>query len=232
MDKAHVLVVDDDQRLRELLRNFLSRNGFRVSVAGDSTEARERLTSMDFDLMVLDVMMPGESGLDLTAALRQQKKPIPILMLTAMGDPKDRIAGLERGADDYLPKPFEPRELLLRINSILRRATAQAAPVPMPPVVAVVRMGDLRFDTKRGELTSGDKRVKLTDAERSLLNVFALNLGQDMSRDTLARLVGGEVNVRTIDVQVTRLRRKIEDDPKFPRYLQTVRGTGYRLVGA
>lgn len=232
MDKAHVLVVDDDQRLRELLRNFLSRNGFRVSVAGDSTEARERLTSMDFDLMVLDVMMPGESGLDLTAALRQQKKPIPILMLTAMGDPKDRIAGLERGADDYLPKPFEPRELLLRINSILRRATAQAAPVPTPPVVAVVRMGDLRFDTKRGELTSGDKRVKLTDAERSLLSVFALNLGQDMSRDTLARLVGSEVNVRTIDVQVTRLRRKIEDDPKFPRYLQTVRGTGYRLVGA
>jgi two-component system phosphate regulon response regulator OmpR len=187
---------------------------------------------MDFDLMVLDVMMPGESGLDLTAALRQQKKPIPILMLTAMGEAKDRIAGFERGADDYLPKPFEPRELLLRINSILRRATVQAAAATPPPVVAVVRMGELRFDTKRGELTNGDRRVKLTDAERALLNVFALNLGQDMSRDTLARLVGGEVNVRTIDVQVTRLRRKIEDDPKFPRYLQTVRGTGYRLVGA
>ncbi|HKU98973.1 MAG TPA: response regulator [Vineibacter sp.] len=232
MDKAHVLVVDDDQRLRELLRSFLSRNSFRVTVAGDATEARDRLTSMDFDLMVLDVMMPGESGLDLTAALRHQKKPIPILMLTAMGEPKDRIAGLERGADDYLPKPFEPRELLLRINSILRRATAQAAPVPVPQAVAVVRMGELRFDTKRGELTKGDKRIKLTDAERALLNVFALNLGQDMSRETLARLVGGEVNVRTIDVQVTRLRRKIEDDPKFPRYLQTVRGTGYRLVGS
>lgn len=232
MDKAHVLVVDDDQRLRELLRNFLSRNSFRVTVAGDAVEARDRLTSMDFDLMVLDVMMPGESGLDLTAALRQQKKPIPILMLTAMGEPKDRIAGFERGADDYLPKPFEPRELLLRINSILRRATAQAAPMPAPPVVAVVRLGELRFDTKRGELTRADKRVKLTDAERSLLSVFALNLGQDMSRETLARLVGGEVNVRTIDVQVTRLRRKIEDDPKFPRYLQTVRGTGYRLVGS
>ncbi len=230
-DKAHVLVVDDDQRLRELLRTFLSRNGFRVTVAGDAPEARDRLTSMDFDMMVLDVMMPGESGLDLTAALRQQKKVIPILMLTAMGDAKDRIAGLERGADDYLPKPFEPRELLLRINSILRRATAQATPVPMAPVVAVVRLGELRFDTKRGELTRGEKRVKLTDAERALLSVFALNLGQDMSRETLARLVGGEVNVRTIDVQVTRLRRKIEDDPKFPRYLQTVRGTGYRLAG-
>ncbi|TWT03217.1 response regulator [Reyranella sp. CPCC 100927] len=230
-DKAHVLVVDDDQRLRELLRTFLSRNGFRVTVAGDAPEARDRLTSMDFDMMVLDVMMPGENGLDLTAALRQQKKAIPILMLTAMGDAKDRIAGLERGADDYLPKPFEPRELLLRINSILRRATAQATPVPMAPVVAVVRLGELRFDTKRGELTRGEKRVKLTDAERALLSVFALNLGQDMSRETLARLVGGEVNVRTIDVQVTRLRRKIEDDPKFPRYLQTVRGTGYRLAG-
>ncbi|HEX2889472.1 response regulator [Vineibacter terrae] len=232
MEKAHVLVVDDDQRLRELLRSFLSRNSFRVTVAGDATEARERLASMDFDLMVLDVMMPGESGLDLTAALRQQKKPIPILMLTAMGEAKDRIAGFERGADDYLPKPFEPRELLLRINSILRRATVQATPAATPPAVAVVRLGELRFDTKRGELTNGDKRIKLTDAERALLTVFTLNLGQDMSRETLARLVGGEVNVRTIDVQVTRLRRKIEDDPKFPRYLQTVRGTGYRLVGS
>ncbi|TXL69269.1 response regulator [Vineibacter terrae] len=231
-EKAHVLVVDDDQRLRELLRSFLSRNSFRVTVAGDATEARERLASMDFDLMVLDVMMPGESGLDLTAALRQQKKPIPILMLTAMGEAKDRIAGFERGADDYLPKPFEPRELLLRINSILRRATVQATPAATTPAVAVVRLGELRFDTKRGELTNDDKRIKLTDAERALLTVFTLNLGQDMSRETLARLVGGEVNVRTIDVQVTRLRRKIEDDPKFPRYLQTVRGTGYRLVGS
>jgi two-component system phosphate regulon response regulator OmpR len=230
MDKAHILVVDDDQRLRELLRNFLSRSGFRVTVAGNAAEARERLGSMDFDLMVLDVMMPGESGLDLTAALRHQKKPLPILMLTAMGEAKDRIAGLERGVDDYLPKPFEPRELLLRIGTILRRAAPPAAPPAALPAT-IVRMGGMRFDTRRGELTAGDKRIKLTDAERALLSVFALNLGQDMSRDTLARLVGGEVNVRTIDVQVTRLRRKIEDDPKFPRYLQTVRGTGYRLVG-
>ncbi|HJQ56848.1 MAG TPA: response regulator [Vineibacter sp.] len=231
MDKAHILVVDDDQRLRELLRSFLSRNDYRVTVAGDAVEARERLVTMDFDLMVLDVMMPGESGLDLAAGLRQQKKPIPILMLTAMGEAKDRIAGLERGVDDYLPKPFEPRELLLRIGSILRRATPPAA-TPQAAAVAVVRLGALRYDTRRGELSAGDKRVKLTDAERALLGVFALNLGQEMSRDTLARLIGGEVNARTIDVQVTRLRRKIEDDPKFPRYLQTVRGTGYRLVGA
>jgi two-component system, OmpR family, phosphate regulon response regulator OmpR len=232
MDKAHILVVDDDQRLRELLRSFLSKSGFRVTMAGDAVEARDRLASMDFDLMVLDVMMPGENGLDLAAALRQQKKPIPILMLTAMGEPKDRIAGLERGADDYLAKPFEPRELLLRISSILRRASTPATAPGAATTVAIVRLGDLHFDTRRGELMAGDKRVRLTEAERALLNVFALNLGQDMSRDTLARLVGGEVNVRTIDVQVTRLRRKIEDDPKFPRYLQTVRGTGYRLVGA
>jgi two-component system phosphate regulon response regulator OmpR len=231
MDKAHILVVDDDHRLRELLRSFLSRNGFRVTSAADAVEARDRLTSMDFDLMVLDVMMPGESGLDLAAALRQQKKPIPILMLTAMGEPKDRIAGLERGADDYLPKPFEPRELLLRISSILRRATTQTAAPAAGPADGVVRMGTLLFDPRHGELTAGDRRIKLTDAERALLRVFALNLGQDMSRDTLANLVGGDVNARTIDVQVTRLRRKIEDDPKFPRYLQTVRGTGYRLVG-
>jgi two-component system phosphate regulon response regulator OmpR len=231
MDKPHILVVDDDHRLRELLRSFLSRNGFRVTGAADATEARDRLTSMDFDLMVLDVMMPGESGLDLAAALREQKKPIPILMLTAMGEPKDRIAGLERGADDYLPKPFEPRELLLRISSILRRAVSQSTAPATTPADGVVRMGALIFDPRDGELTAGDKRIKLTDAERALLRVFALNLGQDMSRDALANLVGGDVNARTIDVQVTRLRRKIEDDPKFPRYLQTVRGTGYRLMG-
>jgi two-component system phosphate regulon response regulator OmpR len=210
VDKAHILVVDDDQRLRELLRNFLSRNGFRVTIAADAVEARDRLTSMDFDLMVLDVMMPGESGLAFAAALRQQRKPLPILMLTAMGEAKDRIAGLESGADDYLPKPFEPRELALP--------------------VAIVKLGELRFDTKRGELLAGEKRIRLTEAERALLMIFALNLGQDMSRDALARLLGGDVNARTIDVQVTRLRRKIEDDPKFPRYLQTVRVTGYRLV--
>jgi two-component system phosphate regulon response regulator OmpR len=231
VDKAHILVVDDDQRLRELLRNFLSRNGFRVTIAADAVEARDRLTSMDFDLMVLDVMMPGESGLAFAAALRQQRKPLPILMLTAMGEAKDRIAGLESGADDYLPKPFEPRELLLRIGSILRRITqpAPASPVAALPV-AIVKLGELRFDTKRGELLAGEKRIRLTEAERALLMIFALNLGQDMSRDALARLLGGDVNARTIDVQVTRLRRKIEDDPKFPRYLQTVRGTGYRLV--
>ncbi|QQS11247.1 MAG: response regulator [Rhodospirillales bacterium] len=231
MDKAHILVVDDDQRLRELLRGFLSRNGHRVTAAADAAEARERLSSMDFDLVVLDVMMPGESGLDLTASLRAAGKAVPILMLTAMGEAPDRIAGLERGVDDYLPKPFEPRELLLRVASILRRAAAPPPAAP-PAQVDAVTMGPLRFDVRTGELAAGARRVRLTDAERSLLRVFALNLGQDMTRDALARLVGGAVNGRTIDVQVTRLRRKIEPDPKFPRYLQTVRGTGYRLAAS
>ena len=228
-DKAHILVVDDDTRLRDLLRSFLSRNGFRVTTAGDAREARERMQSLDFDLMVLDLMMPGETGLDLARALRKSKD-IPILMLTAMGEARDRIAGFEHGADDYLTKPFEPRELLLRINSIMRRVAAPAPGAAEPQPEAVV-MGPFRFDVRRGELVRGATRVRITEAEVGLLRALALNLGRTLSRETLARLLGGDVNARTIDVQVTRLRRKMEPDPGYPRYLQTIRGQGYRLMG-
>lgn len=228
-DKPHVLVVDDDTRLRDLLRNFLSRNGFRVTTAADAAEARERLGALDFDLMVLDLMMPGESGLDLARSLRKGKD-IPILMLTAMVEARDRIAGFEHGADDYLAKPFEPRELLLRISSILRRVAALPPPPPEPDRTAVT-LGPFHFDLRRGDLMRGNVRVRITAAEADLLRALALNLGRTLSRETLARLLGGNVNVRTIDVQVTRLRRKIEPDPGYPRYLQTIRGQGYRLVG-
>ncbi len=230
MDRPHILVVDDDQRLRELLKSFLTRQNFRVTAAGDAAEARERLDTMDFDLMVLDVMMPGQTGIEFAAELRARDHAIPILMLTAMGEPRDRVAGFESGVDDYLGKPFEPRELVLRIQSILRRV--QAPPPAALPTDAVVTMGALRFDSGAGELTeAGGGRVRLTDAEVALLRALAARPGQTVDRETLIRLLGGDVNARTIDVQVTRLRRKIEPDPKFPRYLQTLRGAGYRLVG-
>ena len=227
-DKPHILVVDDDTRLRELLKTFLSRNGFRVSVAKNAAEARQHLEALDFDLIVLDVMMPGQTGLDFAAELRKTDD-VPILMLTAMGEPKDRIAGLEKGVDDYLGKPFEARELLLRIQSVLRRGSQAAAPAE---TVRVVRFGPLQFDLDLGELTQKGKRVALTDAEIALLRALTARLGDVLSREALCKSVGADVNERAIDVQVTRLRRKIEPDPGFPRYLRTVRGRGYRLVDA
>jgi len=226
-DKPHILVVDDDTRLRELLRTFLSKNGFRVTVASHATEARERLGVLDFDLIVLDVMMPGQTGLDFATEIRRSDD-VPILMLTAMGDTKDRIAGLETGVDDYLGKPFEPRELLLRIQSVLRRGRpAEAAGTPER-----VSFGPMQFDLALGELTQKGKRMPLTDAEIALLRALCGRLGEVLSREMLCKSVGGGVNERAIDVQVTRLRRKIEPDPGFPRYLRTVRGQGYRLVDA
>jgi two-component system phosphate regulon response regulator OmpR len=222
-----VLVVDDDTRLRELLKSFLSRNGFRVSTAANAAAARQQLEALDFDLIVLDVMMPGQTGLDFAAELRKTNA-VPILMLTAMGDPKDRIAGLEKGVDDYLGKPFEPRELLLRIQSVLRRGRSAETAGPPERVV----FGPMQFDLALGELTHKGKRVSLTDAEIALLRALGARLGEVLSRETLSRSVGGGVNERAIDVQVTRLRRKIEPDPGFPRYLRTVRGQGYRLVDA
>jgi two-component system phosphate regulon response regulator OmpR len=222
-----VLVVDDDTRLRELLKSFLSRNGFRVSMAGNAAAARQQLEALDFDLIVLDVMMPGQTGLEFAGELRKTNA-VPILMLTAMGDPKHRIAGLEKGVDDYLGKPFEPRELLLRIQSILRRGRPAAATETPERIV----FGPFQFDLALGELTQKDKRIPLTDAEIALLRTLGTHLGEVLSREALCKSVGSGMNERAIDVQVTRLRRKIEPDPGFPRYLRTVRGQGYRLVDA
>lgn len=228
-DKPHILVVDDDTRLRELLRSFLSRNGFRVTVAGNAAEARERLGVLDFDLIVLDVMMPGQNGLDFATEIRRTDD-VPILMLTAMGETKDRIAGLETGVDDYLGKPFEPRELLLRVQNVLKRN--RSAPAPAGEAQRHVSFGPFQFDQELGELTHKGKRVPLTDAETALLRVLTARLSEVLSRETLCKSIGAAVNERAIDVQVTRLRRKIEPDPSFPRYLRTVRGQGYRLVDA
>ncbi|WP_425068335.1 response regulator [Reyranella sp.] len=229
-DKPHILVVDDDTRLRELLKSFLSRNDFRVSTAASAAEARQRLSSLDFDLIVLDVMMPGETGLEFATELRRTDD-VPILMLTAMVETKDRIAGLEKGVDDYLGKPFEPRELLLRIQSVLRRGRPAAA-VAAPDAPRQVTFGPMQFDLELGELTDKGKRVALTDAEIALMRAFTGRIGEVLSRETLCKIIGASVNERAIDVQVTRLRRKIEPDPSFPRYLRTVRGQGYRLVDA
>jgi two-component system phosphate regulon response regulator OmpR len=228
-DKPHILVVDDDTRLRRLLNTFLSQKGFRVSTASNAAEARQHLSALDFDLIVLDVMMPGETGLDFAAGLRRTDD-VPILMLTAMGETKDRIAGLETGVDDYLGKPFEPLELLLRIQSILRR-NRPAAPAA-DEAQRLVSFGPFQFDRELGELTNNGKRVSLTDAETALLRALTARLGEVLSRETLCKSIGAAVNERAIDVQVTRLRRKVEPDSSFPRYLRTVRGQGYRLVDA
>ncbi len=224
-EPAHVLVVDDDKRLCELLRRYLSDNGFRVTTAADAAQARAKLDSLAFDLLVLDVMMPGESGLDLTQWLRRTNQ-VPILLLTARGEPDERIAGLERGADDYLAKPFEPRELVLRINSMLRLVAIEGETRPPP---AAIRFGDIRFDLERLELSGADGSVRLTGGEARLLRALAMAPGVIRSREELARQCDTAGGARTIDVQVTRLRRKIEPDPKYPRYLQTVRGRGYVL---
>lgn len=226
-DLPHILVVDDDTRLRELLRKYLMENGFRVSAAADASLARRQLESLAFDLIVLDRMMPGEDGLSFARYLRSGKD-VPILMLTAMGEVDARIDGLEVGVDDYLPKPFEPRELLLRIRMILRRAP-EAEGAPAIAVVEEVLLGQCRFLTARELLMGEDGPIRLTTTEASLLRALAEHPGEVLSRDDLSRrcrINGGE---RTIDVQVTRLRRKIEPNPKTPRYLQTVRGRGYVL---
>jgi len=223
--EPHLLVVDDDPRLRELLRRYLSESGFRVTAAADTEEARGALASFAFDLVVLDVMMPGESGLDLTRALRAEGQPrrLPILLLTAKAEPEDRVNGLEQGADDFLAKPFEPRELVLRIRNILERVA------PPEPTEKAVRFGGFRFDLLRGELSRGDNVVHLTAAEAGLLAALAAKAGQAVSREDLSQSAQFRGNVRNVDVQMTRLRRKVEVDSRYPRYLHTVRGTGYVL---
>ena len=220
-DKPHILVVDDDTRLRELLSQYLGENGFMVTTAVDAAEARAKMRGLAFDLLVLDVMMPGENGLELTQSLRMSSV-VPILLLTAMGDSDDRVLGLERGADDYLTKPFEPRELVLRIESILRRAAPTVMDGP-------VRMGACSFDLGRRELRRNDAIVRLTTIEATLLTTLARKPGVTLSRDDLIRQCSIDGGERTVDVQVTRLRRKIEPDPREPRYLQTIRGQGYVL---
>ena len=222
-DAPHLLVVDDDSRIRTLLTRYLAQAGYRVTAAADAAEARQRMAALAFDLIVLDVMMPGESGVDLSRSLRDAGATTPILMLTARGGADDRILGLEAGVDDYLPKPFEPRELALRIAAILRRA-----PTPAPAAAsAVAHFGPCEFHAARGELRRAGEAVRITDRERDILHALVSANGAPVPRAALAGDAAGE---RTIDVQVTRLRRKIEDDPANPLLLQTVRGAGYRLA--
>lgn len=223
----HVLVVEDDARLRERLARYLAGEGFRVTTAADAADARGKLRAINPDLMVLDVMMPGESGLQLTESLRRaQGDALPVLLLTARGAPEDRIAGFEAGADDYLGKPFEPRELVLRIRAMLRRAPPPPAEEPAGPL----QLGNLVFDPHRGELISAHGPVRLTGGEAALLVALARKPNEVLSREDIGAALGmDEAGERAIDVQVTRLRRKIEVDPREPRFLHTVRGRGYVL---
>ena len=227
-DSSHIMVVDDDARLRGLLSRFLGERGFRVTVAEDAATARALLKVTEPDLMVLDVTMQGENGLSLTTALRNEGKQTPILLLTARGAPDDRIEGFEAGADDYLPKPFDPRELELRLRALLRR-TAPAERTPLP-LGGKLRLGSLEFDLERGELSGPDGVIYLTGGEAALLAALAAHPGEVFSREALAaQLDMDETGERAIDVQVTRLRRKIETDPREPRFLHTVRSRGYVL---
>jgi two-component system phosphate regulon response regulator OmpR len=230
--QAHLLVVDDDERIRGLLQKFLMRNGFLVTIARNAGQARRLMAGLDFDLVVMDVMMPGEDGIELTRDIRRRLS-VPILLLTARGEAPSRIEGFEAGADDYLVKPFEPKELLLRINAILRRVP-QVRPEPGP---RVLHLGSVRYDIDRGELWRGADLVRLTATEAQLMRVFAASPGQPVPRDRLVGDVGQDDadeternSDRAVDVQITRLRRKIESDPRQPRYLQTVRGSGYMLA--
>ncbi len=229
-DTKHILVVDDDRRLRDLIKRYLTQNNFMVTTAENAAEAEHAMQSIEFDLMVLDIMMPGASGLELTAKLRALHKNVPILLLTAKDSADDRIHGFEFGADDYLTKPFEPRELVLRIQSILKRAPGASSSPPETLKPSAISFGKYIFDVKRGELKNAqDELINLTTAEISLLKTLAENAHMPCSREDLVALCQIEGGERAIDVQVTRLRRKIETDPGFPRYLQTVRGRGYML---
>ena len=224
-DAAHVLVVDDDRRLRDLLSSYLMKHGHRVTLAANAAEARAFLDGLAVDIIVLDVMMPGENGFAFAADLRQRSQ-VPILMLTARGEREDRVRGLEIGVDDYLAKPFDPRELLLRIGSVLRRTRAE--PVGKPEA-SVVRFGPFTFSIERGELRSGDELVRITEREREMLRLLCAASGASVTREALSGS-GGAAQERTVDVLVNRLRRKIERDPANPVYLQTARGAGYRLI--
>lgn len=218
----HILVIDDDTRLRKLLKKYLSENNFAVSEAANAQEAKDLLNLFSFSILIMDVMMPGQNGQDLTKELRQNKIDVPILMLTAMGDIDNRISGLEAGADDYLPKPFEPKELLLRINNILKRQIQQE-------IKTEILFGDCSYDSKTGKLIKNDTPVLLTGAEQDLLKILISKIGNPISREEIAQSLETD-NLRAIDVQITRLRRKIETDIKKPICIQTLRGQGYILV--
>jgi two-component system phosphate regulon response regulator OmpR len=226
---AHLLIVDDDERIRGLLQKFLMRHGFLVTSARDAAHARRILAGLDFDLIVLDVMMPGEDGISLTRDLRKTSTT-PIMLLTAKGETENRIEGLEAGADDYLPKPFEPKELLLRINAILRRMPETEAADTKPKIL---HLGPVRYDIERGEMWNGDDIVRLTATEAQLMRIFSKHVGEPVTRVKLVEDLGrdrGQAQERAVDVQITRLRRKIEVDPKQPRYMQTVLGAGFMLA--
>lgn len=226
----HLLIVDDDERIRSLLQQFLVQSDYLVSTAEDAEQARTLLSAIEFDLIILDVMMPGQDGISFTAELRTLQNNTPILLLTARGETEDRIKGLEAGADDYLPKPFEPKELLLRINAILRRMPDLKEDQMMPKTLS---LGHLKYDVARNELWEGENQIRLTTTESQLMKIFTSALGEPISRVDLVTSLGRDVNSaqdRAIDVQITRLRRKIEVNPGQPRYLQTVRGAGYMLL--
>ncbi|MEP3787182.1 response regulator [Ascidiaceihabitans sp.] len=226
---AHLLIVDDDERIRVLLQKFLMKNGFLVTAARDAAHARRILSGLDFDMMILDVMMPGEDGISLCKSIRETNAT-PIVLLTAKGETDNRIEGLEAGADDYLPKPFEPKELLLRINAVLRRMPETPAEDTVPKIL---HLGDIRYDMERGEMWQGEDLVRLTATEMQLMKLFSAKPGEPISRAQLVEDLGrdrGQAQERAVDVQITRLRRKIEANPKQPRYLQTVRGAGYMLA--
>jgi two-component system phosphate regulon response regulator OmpR len=222
-DAPHLLVIDDDKRIRTLLSRYLGENGFRVTMAANAADARRRLSGLAFDLLVVDVMMPGEDGMALTQSLRETMS-VPILMLTALSEPDARIRGLEFGADDYLAKPFEPRELVLRINNILKRGAA-----PKTPLIEQIRFGPFTFNCEKRELRRGSEPIHLTDRERQIMAIFAATPGVTVPRGNLAA-GNNPAGERTVDVQINRLRRKIESDPANPVYLQTIRGIGYRLT--
>ena len=226
----HLLIVDDDERIRSLLQQFLIQSDYLVSTAEDAEQARTLLSAIEFDLIILDVMMPGQDGISFTADLRTLQNNTPILLLTARGETEDRIKGLEAGADDYLPKPFEPKELLLRINAILRRMPDLKEDQMMPKTLS---LGHLKYDVARNELWEGENQIRLTTTESQLMKIFTSVLGEPISRTDLVASLGRDVSSaqdRAIDVQITRLRRKIEVNPSQPRYLQTVRGAGYMLL--
>ena len=228
--EPHLLVVDDDERIRSLLQQFLVQDGYLISTAENAEQARILLSGIEFDLIILDVMMPGQDGISFAGELRNLGNNTPILLLTARGETEDRIKGLEAGADDYLPKPFEPKELLLRINAILRRMPDLKEDKMMPKTLD---FGNLKYDVARNELWDGEKQVRLTTTESQLMKIFTSALGEPISRADLVMSLGRVVGLaqdRAIDVQITRLRRKIEVNPSQPRYLQTVRGAGYMLL--